>query len=326
MDDIDRKLMLLIYENPRIPLQEIAKRLGISRQAVNHRMQVLTRIGVFRSVRASISQHYLDAVAVAVWGRSKAASVEKNLDRLGESEFTSRAIVAGGNDVYVIGVLRSISELDGYVGFVKGVVEMPEPTVGIVCFGDGVNPDAYDGGIRKQSPKELSPLDLKIIVSLQDDARKPIAEIADGVGVSAKAVRRRLENMKSEGSLDFNQSWDLTSGEDMLTLVQVNLRSGADKVRVARRLLSKDPLHFVLIRSFSNLPSFLLGLLCSDKMGEIRKILREIGRDEEVLAVTPNLVYLERTYWPWVEKLPAALIRSSEKASKRHLHPGLRKR
>jgi DNA-binding Lrp family transcriptional regulator len=157
MDDTDRKLMLLIYENPRIPLQEIAKRLGISRQAVNHRMQVLTRIGVFRSVRASISQHYLDAVAVAVWGRSKAASVEKNLDRLGESEFTSRAIVAGGNDVYVIGVLRSISELDGYVGFVKGVVEMPEPTVGIVCFGDGVNPDAYDGGIRKQSPKELSP-------------------------------------------------------------------------------------------------------------------------------------------------------------------------
>ena len=306
MDDTDRKLMLLIYEDPRMHYREIAKRLGISRQAVHHRMQALTKIGVFKRMRAAISLHYLDAVVVAIWGKSRTESVEETLDSLGESEFTGFVRVAGGNDLIVLGGLRNVSELDGYVEFVKRVAEMPEPTVGILSYGDGINPDYYDGGKRKQNYRDLSRLDLKIIASLQDDARKPIAKIAHEVGVSAKTVRRHLDIMRAEGSMDFDQPLDLTSGEDMFTMMFVNLRSGADKVKVARRLLSKDPVHVIYFRSFSNLPNFLFGLLSSDKMSEIRRLLREIGNDEDVLSVTPNLLYLERMYMTWDQKLPTA--------------------
>jgi len=319
--------MLLICEDPRMPFRELAKRLGISRQAVHHRMQVLTNIGVFKSMPASISIHYLDGVNVMIFGRSKTASIEETLDRLGESEFTFRACVAGGNYLYVIGFLRNISELNGYFEFVKRVAEMPEPTVGIVCYFDGMNPDYYDGGKRKQIYKKLSPLDLKIIASLRDDARKPISEIADNVGVSIKTVRRHLENMRSEGSLDFDEPWDPTSGADMFTVMHVNLRDGADKVKVARRLYAKDPIHIILFRSFSNVPGFLLGLLSSDKMSEIRKLLREIGEDEAVLAVTPNLLYHERMYLTWDTKLLLAdLTCPSEKIRKRPLRSGRRTR
>jgi DNA-binding Lrp family transcriptional regulator len=326
MDDTDRKLMVLISENPRMNSRELAKRLGISRQAVHHRMQVLTKIGVFKSLKAEISFHYLDAVIVGVWGRFKAAPVEEVMDKLGESEFTSSVRVAGGNELFVMGGLRNVSELDSYVEFVKRAAEMPEPTVGIMCFGDGINPDYYDGGKRKQTYKDLSPLDLKIIASLQDDARKPTAEIANSIGVSAKTVRRHLENMASNGSLDFYSPWDLTSGEDMSTLIYVNLKSGADKVRAARRLLSKDPIHLIYMRSFSNLPSFLIGLICSDKMSEIRKILGKIGEDEDVLSMTPNLLYFERSYTTWDHKLLAVLTRPSEKAKKHQSHPGAKTR
>src|SRR5512137_1360966 len=106
MDDTDRKLMLLMYEDPRMPLQDLAKRLGISRQAVNHRMQVLTKHGVFRDIKAAISNYYLNGVAVAIWGRSKTSSLDEVLDRLGESEFTTRVTVTGGNDLFVFGYLK----------------------------------------------------------------------------------------------------------------------------------------------------------------------------------------------------------------------------
>lgn len=326
MDNTDRKLMLLIYEDPRMPFREIAKRLGISRQAVNHRMQVLTKFGVFRSIRATISVDYLDEVPVAVWGRSRAASVDETLERLGEIEFTTRVDVLGGNELFVVGGLRKLSELDRYVEFVKRAAEMSEPTVGIYCFGDGINPDLTDGGKRRQNYRELTPLDLKIIASLQDDARKPIAVIADRVGTSAKTVRRHLDRMKSEGSLDFDEPWDLPPGEDMFTLLRLNLRAGADKVRVARRLLSKDPLHVVYFRSFSNLPNFLIGLISSDKMSEIRRNLREISADEDVLAVIPNLIYLERSYVAWDQKLLALLSRPLVKPRKHHPHARTRSR
>ena len=308
MDDIDRKLLLLLYEDPRMPLRELAKGLGISRQAVNRRIQNLTKAGLFKSLRAEVSMFYLDGVVVSIWGRSRAALLDKVLDNLGESEFTTRVVVAGGNELFIWGYLRKISDLSGYVEFVKHAAEMPELTVGLPCFCDGINPISFDGG---QPPKDryrkLSPLDLRIIAALQDNARKPIAEIAGSVGASARTVRRHIEVMRREGSLDYNAPWDFPPGEDMITVLFVTLRRGADTVRSARRLLQIDPIHFMYLRQFSNLPSFLVGLIASDRMTEIRKILREIKQDEDVLSVTPNLIYSERRYTSWDHRLMPAI-------------------
>ena len=318
MDDIDRKLVLLLYEDPRMPLRELAKGLGISRQAVNRRIQNLTKAGLFKSLRAEVSMFYLDGVLVWIWGRSRAALLDKVLDNLGESEFTTRVVVAGGNELFIWGFLRKISDLSGYVEFVKHAAEMPELTVGLPCFCDGINPISFDGG---QPPKDryrkLSPLDLKIIAVLQDNARKPIAEIADSIGASAKTIRRHIEVMRREGSLDYAAPWDIPPGEDMITMLFVTLRRGADTVRSARRLLRIDPIHFMYLRQFSNLPSFLIGLITSDRMTEIRKILREIKQDEDVLSVTPNLIYSERGYTPWDYRLVPAISELNHRPCKR---------
>jgi hypothetical protein len=47
-------------------------------------------------------------------------------------------------------------------------------------------------------------------------------------------------------------------------------------------------------------------------MSEIRKILGEFSEDEDVVVVTPNLVYLERQYDNWAEKPPDIWLRASE--------------
>jgi Lrp/AsnC family leucine-responsive transcriptional regulator len=326
MDDTDRKLLILMGANPRIHVRELAKKLGISRQAVDRRMQALTKTGVIKGMIAGISIPYLDAVPVTVFGRSAAASIEKTLDRLGESEFTRRVVVAGGNFLYVVGFLRNISELGSYVEFVKRAGEMPEPTVGINCLDDGLSPDySVDGvGKRKQSYRELSPLDLKIIASLKDDARRPVTDIADMVGVSAKTVRRHLEGMMSEGSLDMGMPADLILGGDMLLVTHVNLRDCADKVEVGRRLLSQSPFQDQYIRTFSNLPGLLVWVFWSGKMAEIRKVIREVGEDEDVLAVMLNFAYLERICPTWRDKLPEVMTHPARKARTRNLHSRLR--
>ncbi len=319
MDDVDRKLLLLLYENPRMHSQELEKRLGISRQAIHHRMLALTKSGVFRTMKPGISVHYIEAVPAVVWGRSRTASVEETLDRLGENEFVGRVDVAGGNYLYILGCLRSASELDGYVEFVKRAAEIPEPTVGLAVISDEILP--FCGERRRQSYKKLSPLDLRIMNSLRGNVRRPTAEIAEMLGVSAKTIDRHLNEMISEGSLDYDMPWDIPTGEDMLTVVHVNLRSDVDKVRVARRLRSKDPIHLAYFRCFSNLPDFLLGLINSNKMSEIRKILAEIREDEDVMTVMPNLVYHERLYDNWSEKTLDIWLRDSKDDKRRHHAP-----
>ncbi len=300
MDDTDRRLLFLLYKDPRMPLGEIAEGLGISRQAVNRRLLCLTKAGLFKSIRAEISMYYLDGVLVWIWGKSNAAQLDEALDRLGKNEFTTRVAVAGGNELLIWGYLKKLSQLSGFVKFVKHAAEMPELMVGLPCFCDGINPIWVDGGhLPKESYKKLSPLDLNIIAALQGNARKPIAEIAKSIGASVKTVRRHIGVMRREGSLDYGEPWDLPPGEDMITIVHVTLKRSADTVKSARKLLRIDPVHFMYLRQFSNLPNYLVGLISSNRMIEIRKILKEIKEDENVLSAIPNLLYSERGYTPW---------------------------
>jgi len=267
-------------------------------------MKNLAEAGLFRTMKGEISFLYLDGVLVWIWGRSKAASLDKALDALGKSEFTARAVVAGGNELLVWGYLRHMSNLSAYVKFVREAAGMPDVTVGLPCFFDGINPSWADGGRPpKTQYRELSALDLKIIAALQIDSRMPIEEIARRTGTSPRTARRHIDVMRREGSLDYASPWDIPPGADMVTIVHIMLKEGADAVTSARRLLRIDPVHFVLLRQFSNLPCFLAGLVTSDRMRQIREILSEIRADKDVLSVKPNLVYYERGYESWDYRL-----------------------
>jgi len=301
MDDIDRMMILIVCEDPRISVKDLAKKLGVSRQVAHHRIQALAKMGVFKKMTAEISFFSIGQVLVRIWGVSKSRAIEETLDRLGYSEYSSDACVEGGNEVSVLGCLPDISHLDDYVAFVRRVAEMPDPTVGILDFDDGINPEWMDGMYRVRMPefRKPSPLDYRIVASLRDDARKPLAKIAGELGVSIKTVRRHLEALRSDGILDYHQVGDLTSGEDMLTSVYMNLRKGADKLKVGKHLLSLDPVHLQYVRSFSNLPNLLYCCINSQKMSEIRRLLKAISEDEDIVSATPNLVYMERVYTPY---------------------------
>jgi DNA-binding Lrp family transcriptional regulator len=310
-----------------VHVRELARKLGISKQAVHHRMQVLTKIGVIKGSIAGISVSYLDAIPVAIYGPSKTASVEKTLDRLGGSEFTRRAIVAGGNYFYIIGFLRDISELDGYVEFVRRTAEMSGPIVGIYCLDDGLSPGySVDGaGSRKRNHKELSPLDLRIIASLRDNARRSAAEIADMVGASAKTIRRHLDSMISDGSLDMSVPFDGLSGGELFLIMHVRFRDGADKRVVGRRLLSKPYFQDQYIRTFSNIPDLLMWIFWSPKISDIRGALRETSCDEDVLSTMLNFAYLERLYATWRDKLPEVRAPVSKKGRVHTARSGARR-
>ena len=315
MDDTDRKLLILLSGNPRLHFRQIASELRISRQAVHHRINALREAGVIQGSHAGVSVSYLDAVPVSVWGRSKTSSIEKTLDRLAESEFTRRVVVTGGNYLYVVGYLRNISELSGFAEFVKQIAEMPEPTVGIYSVDDGLMPYSVDGsGERKEIAKPLTPLDLKIIATLKGDARRPIADIAKMVGVSTKTVRRHMEKMISDGSIEMGMPMDLASGGDLLLVMHVNLKEGASKRTVGKRLLSKHYIRDQYVRTFSNLPNLLIWVFWCGSMAQIRTALRETDHDEDVESVMLNFSYLERIYPTWRDKLTPDLAPVSKKA------------
>jgi DNA-binding Lrp family transcriptional regulator len=306
MDDTDRKLLILLAANPRMSIQEMATELRVSRQVAHRRMRALTESGVIQGMTAGISFACLDAVPVIVFGKSSARSAERLLDVLGESEYTRRVVVAGGNYVYVVGELRDISELDAYAEFVTRAAEMPEPAVGLPNLEDSLSARYKADGVstRRLKYRELSPLEMEIISCLKDDARRPTKEIADMVGASARTVRRHLESMVSDGLLEMHAFIDSPSGGDTLLLLHVNVRPGSDKMKVGRRLLSKHFRPDAYARTFSNIPGLLVIAFWSKEMSEIRRLSRDVEEDQDVQGMMLNFVYLERVYnTTWRDKL-----------------------
>jgi DNA-binding Lrp family transcriptional regulator len=323
MDDIDRELMILITASPRISFVEISKKLGISRQAAHHRLQVLIDSGVIKGMTADMSAPYLDAIPVGVHGRSRAASIEKVLDKLGEGEFTRRAIVGGGGNIYVNGQLRDISELGEFSEFVIRVAELQDPIVGLLSPEPGLMPHYSPDGIvtRKESYKELSPLDLRIIAALRGNVRRSASEIAKVIGVTTKTVSRRLDDMISEGSLELHVRWDSTLVGDMYFVAQVTLRDGADSGTVGRRLLKNYPFKDAFFVAYGNMPNFLTWIFWTSDMSEMRRILRVVDEDEDVVSLVPNFVFLERIYSNWRSRLDESPGTHRKVSSSKSGHP-----
>lgn len=316
MDDTDQKLLALLSSNPRAHLQELAQRLLISKQAVHHRIHDLMDEGVLIGTTAAISFAYLKAIPVVIFGASNAPFIEETMNRLGESDFARRVVIAGGNYVYVVGVLRNLSELDGYVEFVRHAAEIPDPIVGIYSLDEVPMPNYQVDGIqpRKSNYRKLTPIDLRIIASLKDDARRPISEIAEIVGITARTVRRSLDSMIADGSIELHARIDDPMGGETLSLIHIKLNNGSNKGEVAKRLLSRFRSLETYVRAFSNIPDFLIMVLWSDDLREIRTVFREICEERDSASVTLNIVYLERIYHTtWRDNLLDTLVGRCEK-------------
>jgi DNA-binding Lrp family transcriptional regulator len=327
MDDIDVKLLVLLVGNPRIHFHELSRKIGISKQAAYRRWLALKESGVIERMTADISVTYLDAVPVAVFGRSNAASVLETLDKLGECEFTRRAFAGCGNYIYVNGLLRDISDLGEFSEFVIRTADLQDATVGIYSPDPGLTPHYIVDGITNRKPdyKKLTPLDLRIIALLKDNVRMPVQEIAEVLGVTTKTIKRHLEDMTSEGKLELHVRTDPSDFGDMFFAVHVTLRDGADKGAVGRRLLSKYEFRDAFLLAFSNIPSLLMWIFWSGDLSEMRKILKAVDEDEDIAALMINYVYLQRFYSTWQDRLPQYLMHASELAKPLSRRPGLTK-
>lgn len=304
MDEIDRQLMLFLAENPRMPYRELADKLKVSVQAIHRRIQVLMKKGVIRSFSAGVSIRKIRAVPVMVFGRSDSLQIEDMVKKLGENKMVSSVLVAGGNYIYASGLLKSVSDLEKFAELVKRTAEISAPTVGIYSTDAGLAPDFMDGGRRSSEDSSLSSLDMKIISSLQVDGRKAIADIAAELGVSAKTVSRRLEKMLEEGSIDLIVPMDPTFCGDIVSLVHLILSEGADKRALGTKFVNRFSPRVWYLRSFSNLPNFLMAVICTDTMLQLKEILDEISKYPGVKTVIPNIWYKDYIFKTWRDELP----------------------
>lgn len=124
-DDVDRRLIAALSQDGRRAAADLAKELGLSRQAVTDRMRLLEEAGVIRAYRADVAPAHLGLdvhaiIRLQVDG-TLAAERDRAVRRMLQSSPHVRAVYhVTGEDCYVVDVVcRHISDVNALLTQLK---------------------------------------------------------------------------------------------------------------------------------------------------------------------------------------------------------------
>jgi Lrp/AsnC family transcriptional regulator, leucine-responsive regulatory protein len=134
LDDLDRRLLMLLAADGRAPMAELGRSIGLSRTAVLARVQRLERAGVIRGYRADV---VLPGEAAAHRARVgiviRTPDVVGYVQRLrGLSGVTEIETVTGEFDLIVLVSAPSAGELDVVLDRISGWRETVRTTTWVV--------------------------------------------------------------------------------------------------------------------------------------------------------------------------------------------------
>ena len=246
MDEIDlitiRKLLL---ENSRLTYRELAESTNMSVSAIHKHIKSLVDNGIINVFIAQPSVLALKCLWVLIFGTSNAKSIDAISEELGQHESINLVSTAGGKFLYISAFLRDISELQDFNSYVSRTAHIIEPTIGILNV-------PY-----VTTPEPLTTIDYKILKTLNRDARKPITDIADDIGLSAKTVRKRINRMIENKLASFTIEWTPMHENSFMVVFHLFLNEGTNINSTIQHIYEKYSKNIAYCINYSNIPNFI---------------------------------------------------------------------
>jgi DNA-binding Lrp family transcriptional regulator len=299
MDETDLRLCQLLLVNSRTPFRELADNLNISVQAVHRRVQNLFDIGAIERYYVMPSHKVWDRVTCSVYGHTTAESLDDIKKELSMNDNVHMIFTCSGNLLYVTGLLKSIAEIDDYIEYVKEVAKISEPQIGII---PPMIP--YTNRAKKfgEAERPVKSLELRIIGSLHNNARKSYAEIAQELNISPRTVNRYLDFMIKEEMVYLTIVWLPTTTGDIFSIFHIKLTDDIQKNDARGRLLTKYSPRIVFFMPFSNIPDMCVAITWSRTMKELEDLQISVEGEEFVAKTQVNMVYSGERYDTWLER------------------------
>ena len=290
MDEIDLTIIKKLFDNSRLTYRELADTVEIGVSAIHKRIRKLEDDGVINAYTARPSIIALKSLWIMIFGASKAKSLEDVSKELGQDENVEFVAIAGGKFLYISGYLKNISELQDFSSYVSKVSQIDNPTVGIINL-------PY-----VTIPEPLTTVDYKILRILNRDARKSITDIAEDVGLSAKTVRKRLNQMIERNLAVFSIEYTPLYDNSFITVFHISLKEGTDINSTTKYLEKKYYQNIAHCYSYSNIPNFMT-ITSWTKTAQESQILQKELLYEGFKDVVPHIFFSLNWYECWLDQL-----------------------
>jgi DNA-binding Lrp family transcriptional regulator len=173
MDELDRKMLMLLFRDGRISQRRLAEELNVTPPTLNYRFRKLEEEGVLKGFTLFVNPNFLSLYYGFV-------AFTNYRDYDSPSIFLKFKCVEWLNVYGILG--RSFRELDEEVERMSR--NLGEPKLKYV---------------PEQSPESLKEMDLIVLRALKDTPRASESEIAEVVGMPSKLVSKRLKVLSRRG-------------------------------------------------------------------------------------------------------------------------------
>jgi DNA-binding Lrp family transcriptional regulator len=290
MDEIDLTILKKLLENSRLTYRELANITNMSVSATHKRIKNLVDEKIINAFTARPSPIALKYLIVSIFGRSNAKSMDTVSKELGQHENIFIIAIASGKILYITGFLRDITSLRDYSAYVSKIANISEPTIGIMNI-------PYI-----TTPEPLTTIDYKILKTLNRDARKPITDVAEDVGISTNTVRKRLVRMIENNLVDFSIDWTIKSENNLLTAFHLYLKEDTNIDSTIQYLYEKYYQNISACMSYSNIHSFITMYTWTKTAQESQRIQKKL-QAEGFKDLIPHIFLTIRFYDCWVDQL-----------------------
>jgi len=289
MDEIDLLILRKLLENSRLTYRELADMNNMSVSAIHKRIKKLEENGIITAYIAQPSVIALKCLFILIFGTSDAKSMDAVSKELGQHESIRFVGITGGKFLYITSYLRDISELQDYSAYVSRTAQISKPTIGIINV-------PY-----LTTPEPLSNIDFKILKTLNRDARKPITDIADNVGLSAKTIRKRLDRMIENKLASFSIQW-MPHKNNFVMVFHLILNEGTDMNSIIQHIYEKYSQNIAYCLNYSNIPNLITLHTWAKNTQDAQKIQEEL-HTEGFKDVIPHIFIDAKWFDCWVDQL-----------------------
>jgi len=300
MDEIDIKIILLLFNNSRLSYREISDHLNLSVNAIYKRVQALIDLKIIQKFTAKIKPYAINAIYIFIFGQSDAQNIEKVISELGQHDNTWQIILSSRNYMHIGAMLKNVHQLEEYSSFISRTAKMMSPKIGMLSS------VIYNAPVPYIIPKSISmsydKLDLAIIRALHDDSRKSISEITEDVKSTSNTVRRRLTRLIEEGIIELSINFNPEASNDIFALVQVTKNPSVERNELAQKLIETYSPNIFYCWNFSNIPNLILCWVWAKTMKELNELVENIKK-EQVDSLIFDIMYKALYFETWKEKL-----------------------
>ncbi len=293
MDATDISLIMLLSANSRLPYADLAEHLNLSVNAVHKRIQQLIDLGIIRAFTAKVSLNAAHAVVVFISGTSHLPSFKDLPDRLKAQGSIYWLAIGGGKYLYIGAYLKDLTNLPAFTAYIQQETQIPEPTIGLMAF------PAHPPGAATPMPSDL---DLRIINSLKDNARKPLSDVAAELNVSTKTIRRRLTHMTTHTQIELSIEWYPDKTNDIMTLIDLHLTPGTSPA-IANTLVKKYAPAILFYWAFANLPTTITLAAWTNTMNDLQTLRANLEKEPGIASVVPNILFTGYIFPTWRDHL-----------------------